>query len=239
MEYSPNFWTVADLNVSAELLALRKEVDKTIGGKFQKDVETLESLSQQRQLEVKRMSQSGSHDDSVVMEENILSERIYKLERDFNIELNRILERIDHLMTYVKHNSRRIDDLEQESRLSTLIFQGVSESETKPPDYQIMDIMRNKMGLFIPNYPCPENGSGVEPGELVPPFVISRAFRLGKPRTTAEIAEMGPRPIMVRFGSLFIRDKVFRERKSLRGSKRYVSPLLDLVMSYCNVHVKR
>jgi cell division protein ZapA (FtsZ GTPase activity inhibitor) len=222
MARSSNFLATADLNVSAELSALREEVDKTFSGKFRHEIDALKSLSQQRQIDLQKMSKRGEPDDVIVVEENVFGERLCKLERELYQEVNRITERIDHLLAFIKQNSRRIEELEQETRSNTLIFQGVPESETMPPDYQILGIMKDKLGIFIPNYPCPENGSDVEPGELVPPYVIARAFRLGKPRSVAQIAKMGPRPLMVQFGSLFFRDKVFAERRSLKGTKMYV-----------------
>jgi hypothetical protein len=226
MARSPNFLGTADLNVSAELSALREEVNNTFSGKFLEEIVALKSISQQRQIDLNKMSTKGASDDVFVIEENVFSERLCKLEREVFKEVNRLTERIDHLLEYIKQNSRRIDELEQESRSCSLIFQGVTESETMSPDFQILGIMKDKLGLFIPNYICPDNGSRVKPGELVPPFVIARAFRLGKPRTTAQIAESGPRPIMVQFGSLFFRDKVFMERRSLRGTKMYISESL-------------
>jgi hypothetical protein len=226
MAHSSKFFATADLNVSAELAALREQVNNTFNGKFLHEVESLKSLSLQRQIELKSMKAKEGSDDVIIVEENILCERLCKLERDVYNEVSRLTERIDHLLAYIKHNSRRIDELEQESQLCTLIFQGVPESDTMSPVNQILGVMKDKMGLSVPNYPCPDNGSGVVPGEVVPPFVIERAFRLGKPRTVAQIAEKGPRPILVQFGSMFFRDKVFMGKKSLRGTKIYVSESL-------------
>jgi hypothetical protein len=221
MAHSPNFLATADLNVSAELSKLREEVNNTFSGRFLQEVGVLKSLSQQRQSDILRMSKRDDPNELIV-EEKVIMERLIKLEREFYQEVNKLNERIDHLLAFIKQNSRRIEELEQETRSCTLIFQGVPESETMAPDYQILGIMKEKLGIFVPKYPCPENGSGVEPGVLVPPYVIARAFRLGKQRSVAQVAKMGPRPIMVQFGSLFFRDKVFMERKNLKGTKMYV-----------------
>jgi hypothetical protein len=209
----------ADLNVSAELSALRDEVDNRITGKFYRELDSLKTLSQQLQLQ--KMSSENNSDVSIIVENN-LTERIIKLERDFNAEILRISERIDLLQTYIKNNARLLEDLDQERRSCCLIFQGVTESDCISPDRQILDIMKNKMNLAIPGYPCCNNNPDTDPHNVVPPYVISRAFRMGKPRTTAQISKMGPRPIMVTFGSLYFRDKVFSSKKSLRGTKLYI-----------------
>jgi hypothetical protein len=156
-----------------------------------------------------------------VVSDNI-AERIRKVEREFYAEVTKITERIDHLLNYVKDNTRRIDELDQERRACSLIFQGVPETDTIPPDQLILDILKNKMGLPIPAYPCCERNADAVQHDIVPPFVIAKAFRMGKPRTAAQIAKMGPRPVMVHFGSLYFRDKAFTSKRNLRGTKLFV-----------------
>jgi hypothetical protein len=90
------------------------------------------------------------------------------------------------------------------------------------PDRQVLQIMKNKLELFILEYTCCANNPDGASLDLVSPYVIARAFMMGKPRTAAQIAKMGPRPIMVKFGSLYFRDKVFSERKSLKSSKMFI-----------------
>jgi hypothetical protein len=210
----------ADLNVSAELNALKAEVNERLKGSFYRELDNLKALSQQRHYF--GMGSKDDNPENSVLNTNNLSERINKLEREFAMEVTKILERIDHLLLYVKDNSRRIDDLDQERRSCSLIFQGIPESDTMPPDVQILQIMKNKLNLIIPQYPCRGNDPDAHSLDLVPPYVIARAYRMGKPRTVAQIAKMGPRPIMVNFGSLHFRDKVFSEKRSLRGSKMYI-----------------
>jgi hypothetical protein len=219
---SPNFskFSSVDLNVSAELSALKDEVNNKFAGRFFREIDSLKALTQQRNY-----FGMGSNEDSSegnAIGSNNLSDRIKKLEQEFSAELTRISERIDHLLSYVKNNARRLDDLDQDRRSCSLIFQGVAESDTMAPDRQVLQIMKNKLELFIPEYPCCANDPDGASSELIPPYVIARAFRMGKPRTAAQIAKMGPRPIMVHFGSLHFRDKVFTARKSLKGSKLFI-----------------
>jgi hypothetical protein len=223
--YSPNFRnSTAELDVSAELSALRAEVNNKFAKKFFQELKDIKALSVLTPFN-KMSSGSDKGDEVQVISDDNIFDRIRKVERDFCIELTRISNRIDHLLNYVKDNTRRIDDLDQERRACCLIFQGVPESETIPPDCQILDILKNKMEVPIPTYPC--CGTVQElPKDLVPPFVIAKAFRMGKPRTSAQITEMGPRPIMVHFGSLYYRDKAIMARRKLRGTKLFVSESL-------------
>jgi hypothetical protein len=158
----------------------------------------------------------------VLIVEDSIDFKVRKLETEFFAEVNKIFGRIDHLLNYVKENTSRIDDLDQERRACSLIFHGVPESDIDPPDLQVFDIMKNKLEIPIPAYTL----HGVEPvmeqPEYIPPFVIARAFRMGKPRTVAQIAKLGPRPIMVYFRSLYFRDKVFMAKRCLRGSKLFI-----------------
>jgi hypothetical protein len=217
----------ADLNVSAELEALKTEVNNKFTGKFFRKLDSLKVLCQQKNIV--RMSDGDDNDDNSDVQigrgENSIMDRIFKLERDFTAEVTKISDRIDRLISYVKDNTQRVDDIDQERRAQSLIFQGVSESDTKPPDQQILEIMKNKLEIFVPRFPCCEDNQAAN-HDLTPPYVIARAFRMGKPRTAAQIAELGPRPILVNFGSLYYRDKVFKSRSSLRGTKIYVSESL-------------
>lgn len=219
-----------ELDVSAELLELREKVNTTFAGKFFRELDDIKALalSQQFQIDPSNMSSTGNGNtpNQDISMSDAIKERIYNVEREFRIEMVKITERIEHLLNYVKDNTSRIDDLDQDRRATSLIFQGVPEVTTKPPEYQILEIIKDKLDIFVPKYPCCGDDDDSTNSDLVPPFVIARAFRMGKPRTDAQIAKMGPRPIMVNFGSLFFRDKVMASRRNLRNSKMYITESL-------------
>jgi hypothetical protein len=214
----------AELDVSAELRSLREKVNSSMTGKFFHELNDIKSLAQQYQLDSSKMSSvDGNLDQDIAVGNDLIKKRIASVEREFFEEVAKLNERIDLLLSYVKENTRRIDEIEQDKRAASLIFQGVSEADSKPVDAQIIDIMKDKLGLFVPKYPCCEDGAtGTENSNRVPPFVISRAFRMGKPRTAAQISKMGPRPIMVTFGSLFFRDQVFAAKRKLKNTKLFI-----------------
>ena len=105
--------------------------------------------------------------------------------------------RTQDLEKRVKDLEDQADKTEQYTRRSNLLFSGLPEAgvgeDTKE---KILEIVNGKMGVQPP----------------LSPHDIARSHRLGKRRDDKHC-----RPVIVRFGSDRVRDRVFRARTALKG----------------------
>ena len=139
-----------------------------------------------------------------------VSERIQKLE-DFKIinetvttKLHEDNERLNEL---VEELQIKLDDQEQRSRNQCLLFHGIDEKEgnvKENTDNLVIDIIKSKLQI--------NDFSLVD---------IQRSHRLGpkKPGRNLRSTQDIKRPIIVRFASWRVRNKVFKTKKELKGSK--------------------
>ena len=107
---------------------------------------------------------------------------------------------VSHLETEKVKLSNEIDALEQYSRRNCLIVHGVLD--TTDPVTAVLDIINNKLG--VPN--------GCES--------IDRCHRLG---TSANLSNSRLRPIIVKFMSYQVRQKVFSGKRHLKGTKLLIT----------------
>lgn len=108
--------------------------------------------------------------------------------------------RVSQLETEKVKLSNEIDAVEQYSRRNCLIVHGVPD--TADPVTAVLDIINNKLG--VPN--------GCES--------IDRCHRLG---TSANSSNSRPRPIIVKFTSYQVRQKVFSGKRRLKGTKLLIT----------------
>lgn len=103
----------------------------------------------------------------------------------------------------------QVDKMEQYSRRNCLLLHGVPEAANEDTDELILQQAQKMLG-----------SSGISITD------IDRSHRLGPRRTTATALKQGPRPIIVRFTNYRARQKIFSNKKSLKGSKQIITESL-------------
>ena len=101
----------------------------------------------------------------------------------------------------------KIDDLEQRSRNSCLLFHGLQENEGENTNDVAIKFMKDKLGVDI------ERGE-IQRSHRVGPKVDRRETRSSKPRC---------RPIIVRYTNFDTRLNILKKKKSLRGSNTLIT----------------
>ena len=126
--------------------------------------------------------------------------------------------RIQDLEKRVKDLEDQADKTEQYTRRSNLLFSGLPETGVgEDTEEKILEIVNGKMGVQPP----------------LSAHDIARSHRLGKRRDDKHC-----RPVIVRFGSDRVRDRVFRARTALKGfmlNKSCCNPQLlypHIILSY-------
>ena len=118
------------------------------------------------------------------------------------------------LVNVVKELELKIDDQEQRSRNYCLLLHGCPEGNEENTTDIALNIFNNEIGLH-----------DVQKND------ISRSHRIG-PKTTqrrntrSNNSESRPRPIIVRFSNWYSRDRVFKNKKNLKGMKISLSESL-------------
>ena len=122
----------------------------------------------------------------------------------------RLVEENKRLQENVEELKLKLDDNEQRSRNGCLVFHGVSEEENENTDDLVLDLINNKLDL---KDICIDD--------------IQRSHRLGPKRLTSNTRSTRsgnrPRPIILRFVSYRDREKVFRTKSKLKGTKLVIT----------------
>ena len=132
-----------------------------------------------------------------------LMEKINEMDRNINTITARLEAKdtkIAELETKLTALETSVDDMEQYTRRSNLVFSGFAESARgEDTDAKIMALVNDEMDLAPPLQPAD----------------IARSHRLGAPRPDGR-----NRPIIVRFRSDRVRDTVYRARIKLKDLNR-------------------
>ena len=165
------------MNVNDEIASVRRQVDYL---KLDMDnkIQTLVSNTEKINDEVKSLE---SKVETLAEEKTLLKRRVDKLTED-------------------------LDEMEQYSRRSCLIFAGIKETGDIPEDTDkaILDVCNNKLGLNLTQE------------------AIDRSHRLGPVREArmeqGNEVNPSPRPIIVKFTNYHNRSMVFSSKRNLKGS---------------------
>ena len=104
----------------------------------------------------------------------------------------------------------KIDDQEQRSRNSCLLFHGIQENEGENTNDVAMAVMNDKLGLGVESFE-------IQRSHRVGPKNDKRATRSSKPRC---------RPIIVRYTNYDTRLKVLKNKKLLKGTNTLITESL-------------
>lgn len=153
----------------------------------------------QEQLDQLRNSISGTQDD--VMEESV-SQAIENFQKLVTNSLNKLRAEVAEIGTKFE---RQNEWLQRRCNGNFLVFQGVKESRDEDLVSEVSSLISQKIGVDI----------AVSD--------LNCSYRLGK--KSAAVVDK-PRPVAVEFVHRWKRDKVFTEKKELRGSGMAVFELL-------------
>jgi hypothetical protein len=135
-----------------------------------------------------------------------LQARLHEFEATVSTKLERLQENI-------RANADKLDVMDQERRSNCLLIQVIPEKKNNIPDTAslVVELMSGPLGLSL--RPADTDG-----GLVTPPVshIMNRSFRLGKPRSDAEIASNDPRPILVKFVSNMNRNNVYYAKTNLK-----------------------
>ena len=138
-----------------------------------------------------------------------LAERVNELESFKTISetvTNNLQAENKRLYDSIKNLESKMDDQEQRSRNNCLLIHGVPESEDENTDKFALDVMNTQIGLLD-----------------IPKADISRSPRVGpkvnqrRNLRSSTVTAPRPRPIIVRFANWNSRNRVFRNKKKLKG----------------------
>lgn len=111
-----------------------------------------------------------------------------------NSELNKLKQENRNLKEACVNYENKVDDLEQYTRRNNIRIFGLPESKAECIEDSVENLFRDKLNVNIPV--CD----------------IDRCHRLGKPNNNSA------RPVIVKFISYRVRQKVFQEKKKLKDS---------------------
>ena len=118
---------------------------------------------------------------------------------DENQRLNAVINKLE----------MSVDDQEQRSRnMCCLLIHGVKEKDGEKTDELVLNVIINDLGIVNTNI-----------------TEIQRSHRLGprKPQRNLRSSKMFYRPIIVRFSNYRMRQKVFSEKRKLKGTTTSIS----------------
>jgi hypothetical protein len=141
---------------------------------------------------------------------NKLEKQMYDLGAEFK-------QKLGELSRYISDLSSRIDDLDQSRRNKWIVIQGLSEVNEVSPDETVWKMVKEKLEINLPD------------DNKVRNHVFDEAYRMGKPRSGAEIVKFGPRPILVKFSFKYQMQAVMRAKKKLKNTKIFISESLTPV----------
>ena len=128
----------------------------------------------------------------------------------------KLQEENQRLNDKIKILEDKIDDQEQRSRNNCLLIHGCPEMDGEDTDNVALDVMNIKVGLLD-----------------IPKSAIFRSHRVGpkanQRRSLRSSASPRPRPIIVRFASWKIRERVFKNKKELKGKGISISESLTKI----------
>ena len=138
-----------------------------------------------------------------------LSKKIDELEteiknKDEKIQL--LENRVEILKEEKESQGKEIDDLEQYSRRNCLLLHGVVETNTECTDDIIIITCAEELGIDVKQED------------------LDRSHRLGKVKRN----DNKPRPIIVKFARYAVRNKVFSNKKKLKGKKLLITESLTV-----------
>ena len=138
-----------------------------------------------------------------------LSKKIDELEteiknKDEKIQL--LENRVEILEEEKESQGKEIDDLEQYSRRNCLLLHGVVETNTECTDDIIIITCAEELGIDVKQED------------------LDRSHRLGKVKRN----DNKPRPIVVKFAHYAVRNKVFSNKKKLKGKKLLITESLTV-----------
>ena len=138
-----------------------------------------------------------------------LSKKIDELEteiknKDEKIQL--LENRVEILKEEKESQGKEIDDLEQYSRRNCLLLHGVVETNTECTDDIIIITCAEELGIDVKQED------------------LDRSHRLGKVKRN----DNKPRPIIVKFARYAVRNKVFSNKKKLKGKKLLMTESLTV-----------
>ena len=140
---------------------------------------------------------------------DVLSKKIDELEtevknKDEKIQLSENVVQI--LEEERESQGKEIDDLEQYSRRNCLLLHGVVETNTECTDDIIIITCAEELGIDVKQED------------------LDRSHRLGKVKRN----DNKPRPIIVKFARYAVRNKVFSNKKKLKGKKLLITESLTV-----------
>ena len=140
---------------------------------------------------------------------NVLINKIKELEDFRGISetvTNNLSAENKRLRDIIEKLELQLDDNEQRSRNGCLVIHGVPENDSEDTDDLVLDVINNSLEL-----------GNIDLND------IQRSHRLGPKKnsrnTRSSSTNNRPRPIILRFTSYRERDKVFRNKSKLKGSK--------------------
>lgn len=138
-----------------------------------------------------------------------LSKKIDELEteiknKDEKIQL--LENRVEILEEEKESQGKEIDDLEQYSRRNCLLLHGVVETNAECTDDIIIKTCAEELGIDVKQED------------------LDRSHRLGKVKRN----DNKPRPIIVKFARYAVRNKVFSNKKKLKGKKLLITESLTV-----------
>ena len=138
-----------------------------------------------------------------------LSKKIDELEteiknKDEKIQL--LENRVEILKEEKESQGKEIDDLEQYSRRNCLLLHGVVETNAECTDDIIIKTCAEELGIDVKQED------------------LDRSHRLGKVKRN----DNKPRPIIVKFARYAVRNKVFSNKKKLKGKKLLITESLTV-----------
>ena len=138
-----------------------------------------------------------------------LSKKIDELEteiknKDEKIQL--LENRVEILEKEKESQGKEIDDLEQYSRRNCLLLHGVVETNAECTDDIIIKTCAEELGIDVKQED------------------LDRSHRLGKVKRN----DNKPRPIIVKFARYAVRNKVFSNKKKLKGKKLLITESLTV-----------
>ena len=138
-----------------------------------------------------------------------LSKKIDELETEIKNKVKKIqlLEnRLEILEEEKESQGKEIDDLEQFSRRNCLLLHGVVETNAECTDDIIIKTCAEELGIDVRQED------------------LDRSHRLGKVKRNGN----KPRPIIVKFARYAVRNKVFSNKKKLKGKKLLITESLTV-----------
>lgn len=112
---------------------------------------------------------------------------------------------LNALQSQIRMLSKTVDNLEMQGRRNMLMIHGVSEQENEDTSQAVIKVSTNSLKLEGFTLGC-----------------IQRCYRMGRPTA----ASMKPRPIIVKFQQVSLRDQVWFKKSKLKNSGVTLSEFL-------------